>query len=78
MEEFPYLGSFIASSGGMAVDVDRRVVQASKGFGAPRKAIFLSKNLSRTTKIRLHDACVSSALLYGIEYSILSGSMTEN
>ena len=30
VEEFPYLGSIIESSGTMDVDVGRRIVQASK------------------------------------------------
>ena len=37
VEEFPYLGSTIASSGAMDPDVDRRVAQASRAFGALRK-----------------------------------------
>ena len=36
--EFPYLGSVIESCGRSDVDVDRRIVQASKAFGALRKA----------------------------------------
>ena len=67
VEEFSYLGLLIASSRRMVMDVDRRIVRASKAFGALRKAIFLDKNLSRTTKRRLHDACVLSVLLYGAE-----------
>ena len=43
VEEFPYLGSLIASSGRATVDVDRRVAHASKTFGALRKAVFLEK-----------------------------------
>ncbi len=57
-----YLGSLIASSGRMDVDVDRRVAQASKAFGALRKAVFLDKNLSLTTKRKLYNACVLSPL----------------
>ena len=41
VDDFPYLGSIIAGSGRMDVDVDRRVAQASKAFGALRKAVFL-------------------------------------
>ena len=43
IEEFPYLGSIIESSGKMDVDVDRRIAQASKAFDALRKfEIYLS------------------------------------
>ncbi len=40
VEEFPYLGSLVASSGRVDVDVDKRVAQASRAFGALRKAVF--------------------------------------
>ena len=49
------------------MDVDRRVVQASKGFGALRKAVFLDKILSLGTKRKLSNACVLSVLLYCAE-----------
>ena len=67
VDEFPYLGSLIDKSGRMDVDVDRRVAQASKAFGALRKSVFLDKNLSLATKRRLYNACVLSVLLYGAE-----------
>ena len=65
VDEFPYLGSLIASSGRMDVDVDKRVAQASKVFGALRKAVFLDRNLSLSTKRRPYNACILSVLLYG-------------
>ena len=34
VDDFPYLGSVIAGSGRMDVDIDRRVAQASKAFCA--------------------------------------------
>ena len=67
VSEFPYLGSLIADSGRMDVDVDRRVAQASKAFGALRKSVFLDKSLSLATKRRLYNACVLSVLLYSSE-----------
>ena len=65
--EFPYLGSLIADSGRMDMDVDRRVAQASKAFGALRKSVFMDKNLSLATKRKVYNACVLSVLLYGSE-----------
>ena len=67
VSEFPYLGSLIADSGRMDVDMDRQVAQASKAFGARRKSVFLDKSLSLATKRRLYNACVLSVLLYGSE-----------
>ena len=67
VEEFPYLGSLVDSSGKMDADVSRRVAQASKAFGALRKAVFLDKDLKLSTKKRVYNACVLSVLLYGAE-----------
>ena len=41
VNEFPYLGSLMVRSGRMDVDIDRQVAQASKAFGALRKAVCL-------------------------------------
>ena len=71
MEEFPYLGSLVDSSGKMDADVSRRVAQATKAFGALRKAVFLDKDLKLSTKKRVYNACVLSVLLYGAECWIL-------
>ena len=67
VKEFPYLGSVVDSSGRLDAEVNRRVAQASKAFGALRKAVFLDKNLSMATKRRTYNACVLSVLLYGAE-----------
>ena len=71
VKEFPYLGSVVDSSGRLDAEVNRRVAQASKAFGALRKAVFLDKNLSMATKRRIYNACVLSVLLYGAECWIL-------
>ena len=54
----------VADSGRMDVDLESRIVQASKTFGALRKAVFLDKNLTLTTKRKV---CVLSVLLYGFK-----------
>ncbi len=65
VEEFPYLGSIIAANGKMDADVERRIAQASRAFGALRKAVFLDRNLRQKRKV--YEACVLSVLLYGSE-----------
>ena len=67
VKEFPYLASVVDSSGRLDAEVNRRVAQAIKAFGALRKAVFLDKNQSMTTKRRIYNACVLSVLLYGAE-----------
>ena len=67
VKEFLYLGSVVDSSGRLDAEVNRRVAQASKAFGALRKAVFLDKNLRMATKRRIYNARVLSVLLYGSE-----------
>ena len=67
VDEFPYLGSLIAASGRMDGDVDRRIAQASRAFGALRKAVFMDKDLTLKTKRKIYQACVLPVLLYGAE-----------
>ena len=67
VDEFQYLGSRIAASGRMDGDVEMRIAQASRAFGALRKAVFMDKNLTLYTKRMIYNACVLSVLLYGSE-----------
>ena len=63
--EFPYFGSMIASSERVDTDVDKHIGQASKAFGALRKAVFMDSTLYVQTKRSIYQACVLSVLLYG-------------
>ncbi len=56
VEEFPYLGSMIAASGRIDVDVEGRIVKASTTFGALRNAVFLDKDLTLRTKRKVYQA----------------------
>ena len=67
VEDFPYLGSMISATGRMDCDVERRIAQASKAFGALRKPVFLDHDLTNSTKRKLYEACVMSVLNYGSE-----------
>ena len=46
--EFPYLGSVVSSDGRVEFDISRRIAQASRAFGALRKAVFMDKDLQVT------------------------------
>ena len=50
VNEFPYLGSVIQSSGRVDADVERRITLASKYFGALRKSVFMDRDLNLQTK----------------------------
>lgn len=67
VQQFQYLGSVISASGTVDVDIERRIAQASRAFGALRKAVFLDKNLKLSTKRKVYQACILSVLLYGSE-----------
>ena len=40
VEVFQYLGSQVDSSGKMTVDIDKRIAQVSKAYGALKKPVF--------------------------------------
>ena len=67
VKEFPYLGSLMAENGRLNLEVDKRIANASKAFGALRRAVFLDSHLSLATKRSIYRACVLSVLLYGSE-----------
>jgi len=48
----------------MDSDVFRRLAQASKGFGALRKTVFMDKHLRLPIKKRIYDTCVLPVLLW--------------
>ena len=48
-------------------EIDRRIANASKAFGAWRQAVFKDNILTINTKRAFYRACVLSVLLYGGE-----------
>ena len=68
VSEFPYLGSLIADSGRIDVEVEKKIASASKAFGALRQAVFKDAHLSVNTKRQVYKACVLSVLLYVSEH----------
>ena len=63
VSEFPYLGFVVAQDARSHIEVNKRIVNASKAFGALRKAVFKDKHLTVATKRRIYIACVFSVLL---------------
>ena len=65
---FPYLGSVIADEGNIDAEVDKRMANASRAFGALRHSVFFCEyHLSIDTKRHVYQARVLSILLYGSE-----------
>ena len=67
VDEFPYLGSVVMSSGRIDAEVNRRLAGASRAFGALCHAVFNDSNLTITTKRKVYQSCVLSVLLCGCE-----------
>ena len=67
VEVFQYLGSQVDHTGRATVDVEKRIAQASKAYGALKKAVFQDHDLTISTKRKIYHACVLSVLLYGSE-----------
>ena len=53
VSELPYLGSVVAQDGQSHIEVDKRIANASKAFGALRQAVFKDEHLTVATKIRI-------------------------
>ena len=51
VKEFPYLGSVVASSGRVDADIDRRIAQVSRAFGALKQVLFQDHNLTTHTSV---------------------------
>ena len=51
----------------MQPDIDKRIAQASRAFGALRQPVFSNRDLRVETKRKVYQACVLSTLLYGAE-----------
>lgn len=60
VDEFVYLGSLIVVNGRLDAEVDRRVANASKAFGALHRAVFDDSNLSLAAKRKVYNSCVLS------------------
>ena len=64
VDNFPYLGSNIASCGELTSEVTSQIANL-KAFGCLKKSIFQNPNLSVSTKQAVYRAVVMSVLFYG-------------
>ena len=60
------------------MDVDRRVAQVSRAYGALMKVVSLDKNLKLTTKRKIYNTCVLSVLLMKQNVGSSLGSKKRN
>lgn len=66
VEEFCYLGSVISTDGGADKDISVRIGKARYAFRA-LQPVWLSRQLSLNTRLRIFSTNVKSVLLYGCE-----------
>ena len=66
VESFRYLGSIVDTRGGTEADVKTRISKARAAFHILRN-VWISRVISKTTKIRLFNTHVKSVLLYGAD-----------
>ena len=66
-KKFVYLGSTLSSSLTSAHDVTARLAKAAAIFGALRKCVFTSADITPKTKAKVYRGLVLSVLLYGSE-----------
>ena len=64
VRSFTYLGSTIEASGKLDLDVDYRIMKASKTFGALRKAVFEDKNLTTLKTQSIHCLCALYTIIW--------------
>ena len=67
VDEFQYLGSRIVACGRMNGDVEIRIAQVSRAYGALHKAVFMDKYLTLCMKGTIYNTCLLSVLLYCYE-----------
>lgn len=67
VDDFPYLGSIVSSSGSLATELTTRLAKASRAFGCLRAPIFTDRTLTIKTKRLVYTAVVLPTLLYGAE-----------
>lgn len=67
VKDFKYLGSKINEVGDIRVEVNERLIKASRIFGTLRRSVFEDKNISKQTKSLVYNATVVNTLLYGAE-----------
>ena len=68
VDAFKYLGSHLCKTCTDTLDVSSRIQSGAKAFGALKKYLFSSNNISAVAKRVVHVTIVLSILLYGCEW----------
>ena len=66
VETYRYLGVDVSSDDGMGEEVNHRITEAKKAWGA-LKDIWEKRHISREAKVGMYELIIESSLLYGCE-----------
>jgi len=67
VEKCTYLGSIFTSDNSLDAEISHRISRAAGTFASFRRILWGDKHISLVTKVRIFNAAVMSALLYGSE-----------
>ena len=66
VETYRYLGVDMSSDGGMDEEVNHRITEAKKAWGA-LKDVWKKRHISREAKVGMYEGIIEPSLLYGCE-----------
>ena len=66
VETYMYLGVDMSSDGGMSEEVNHRITEAKKAWGA-LKEVWKKRHISQEAKVGMYEGIIVSSLLYGCE-----------
>ena len=67
VQKFCYPGSTMSATNSLTDELDTHIGKAATVFGRLRKRDWENNNFSVALKVRVHEVCVVSTLLYGVE-----------
>ena len=67
VDNFTYLGSTLTTSANIDSEINNRTAKASAAFGRLRSNVWERRGISLTTKLKVYQAVVLTALLYACE-----------
>ena len=71
VEDLYYLGTVIAANGRIDKEINRRITNVSKAFGALRRAVFKDVNFSVTTKTLVKNVLAGSEIKEGWQFILV-------
>ena len=77
VDEMKYLGVMISSDGSIEEEVEARIGSAARMVGGMSEAVLRRKELSKKTKLKVVNATMLPALMYGYEHGVCQSSKSQ-